>query len=756
MSREKNLKEAALEYHSSKPEGKIEVIPTKPHSTQWDLALAYSPGVAEPCLEIQKNNADSYKYTAKGNLVAVISNGTAVLGLGNIGADASKPVMEGKGLLFKIFAGINVFDIEVNETNPDKFIEIVKSLAPTFGGINLEDIKAPEAFEIEKRLKAELNIPVMHDDQHGTAIISAAALLNALEISNKKISEVKIVVSGAGAAAISCTRLYKALGASPQNILMCDSKGVIYKGRTGLNEEKTEFAVDTPDRTLEDAIRNSDVFIGLSKGNLLTPEMLLSMNENPIVFAMANPTPEIDYNLAIETRKDVIMATGRSDYPNQVNNVLGFPYIFRGALDVRATDINQEMQLAAVKALAELAKESVPEQVIRAYNVKSMKFGRDYIIPKPFDNRLITKVSMAVAKAAIDSGVAQHIITDWKAYEEELLDRMGGNDEKLIRQFKAKAKSNPKKIIINNAEEYNVLKAAQILAEEKIAKPILLGRKDIIKKVLHQYNLQIELDIIDIDSIDTQEGFEKYSEYLYQTKQRKGITSKDQAKQFLKISDYYGAVAVEMGDADAFLTGFSKSYKESLSGIVKVVNYSEISNNLASIIVLLSKNGPVFISNTLLTDDPTSEELAVIAQTTANFAKKLNIEPRIAMISNENFSGNSEISKKVAEAVVILNKANPNLIVDGEIQPDYALNDQLVNEFPFSKLNTKPANVLVFPNMVSANLSANLAKGIGSIKSVGPILLGLGKSIHIMNENSNIDEIVNLASLAAIDAQGRK
>lgn len=432
MSREKNLKEAALEYHSSKPEGKIEVIPTKPHSTQWDLALAYSPGVAEPCLEIQKNNADSYKYTAKGNLVAVISNGTAVLGLGNIGADASKPVMEGKGLLFKIFAGINVFDIEVNETNPDKFIEIVKSLAPTFGGINLEDIKAPEAFEIEKRLKAELNIPVMHDDQHGTAIISAAALLNALEISNKKISEVKIVVSGAGAAAISCTRLYKALGASPQNILMCDSKGVIYKGRTGLNEEKTEFAVDTPDRTLEDAIRNSDVFIGLSKGNLLTPEMLLSMNENPIVFAMANPTPEIDYNLAIETRKDVIMATGRSDYPNQVNNVLGFPYIFRGALDVRATDINQEMQLAAVKALAELAKESVPEQVIRAYNVKSMKFGRDYIIPKPFDNRLITKVSMAVAKAAIDSGVAQHIITDWKAYEEELLDRMGGNDEKLF------------------------------------------------------------------------------------------------------------------------------------------------------------------------------------------------------------------------------------------------------------------------------------------------------------------------------------
>ena len=759
MSREKNLREAALEYHSSKPEGKIEVIPTKPHSTQTDLSLAYSPGVAEPCLEIQKNSADSYKYTSKGNLVAVISNGTAVLGLGDIGADASKPVMEGKGLLFKIFAGINVFDIEVNEKDPDKFIEIVKSLAPTFGGINLEDIKAPEAFEIEKRLKAELNIPVMHDDQHGTAIISAAALLNALEISKKNIAEVKIVVSGAGAAAISCTRLYKALGASPQNILMCDSKGVIYKGRTGLNEEKLEFAVDTPDRTLEDAMKNSDVFIGLSKGNLVSPEMLLSMNENPIVFAMANPTPEIDYNLAVETRKDVIMATGRSDYPNQVNNVLGFPYIFRGALDVRATDINQEMQLAAVKALADLAKQNVPEQVIQAYNVKNMKFGRDYIIPKPFDKRLITKVSMAVAKAAIDSGVAQHIITDWSAYEEELLDRMGSNDEKIIRQFKAKAKSNPKRIIFDNAEEYNVLKAAQIIAEEKIAQPILLGKKDLIEKTKQYYNLEIEAEILDIDTVSSTHKFDKYVEYLYDLKQKngKGITSQQQAAQLLNNSEYLGAIAVEMGEADSFLTGFTKDYTEALNQIIKVVDYSESSNiKVASAMVLLSKNGPIFISDTSLSRNPCSNDLDLIVQITADFVKKMGIEPRIAMVSNENFAGNSVASKSADAVVRKLNQTNPDLLIDGEIQPEYALNDQLISEFPFSKLGGKSANVLIFPDITSANLSASLAKGIGSIKSIGPVLLGLDKSIQIITENSKVEDIVNLATLAALAAQEKK
>lgn len=759
MSREKNLREAALEYHSSKPEGKIEVIPTKPHSTQTDLSLAYSPGVAEPCLEIQKNSADSYKYTSKGNLVAVISNGTAVLGLGDIGADASKPVMEGKGLLFKIFAGINVFDIEVNEKDPNKFIEIVKSLAPTFGGINLEDIKAPEAFEIEKRLKAELNIPVMHDDQHGTAIISAAALLNALEISKKNIAEVKIVVSGAGAAAISCTRLYKALGASPQNILMCDSKGVIYKGRTGLNEEKLEFAVDTPDRTLEDAMKNSDVFIGLSKGNLVSPEMLLSMNENPIVFAMANPTPEIDYNLAVETRKDVIMATGRSDYPNQVNNVLGFPYIFRGALDVRATDINQEMQLAAVKALADLAKQNVPEQVIQAYNVKNMKFGRDYIIPKPFDKRLITKVSMAVAKAAIDSGVAQHIITDWNAYEEELLDRMGSNDEKIIRQFKAKAKSNPKRIIFDNAEEYNVLKAAQIIAEEKIAQPILLGKKDLIEKTKQYYNLEIEAEILDIDTVSSTYKFDKYVEYLYDIKQKngKGITSQQQAAQLLNNSEYLGAIAVEMGEADSFLTGFTKDYTEALNQIIKVVDYSESSNiKVASAMVLLSKNGPIFISDTSLSRNPCSNDLDLTVQITADFVKKMGIEPRIAMVSNENFAGNSVASKSADAVVKKLNQTNPDLLIDGEIQPEYALNDQLISEFPFSKLGGKSANVLIFPDITSANLSASLAKGIGSIKSIGPVLLGLDKSIQIIRENSKVEDIVNLATLAALAAQEKK
>ncbi|MXO34058.1 NADP-dependent malic enzyme [Apibacter sp. B3889] len=759
MSREKNLREAALEYHSSKPEGKIEVIPTKPHSTQTDLSLAYSPGVAEPCLEIQKNSAESYKYTSKGNLVAVISNGTAVLGLGDIGADASKPVMEGKGLLFKIFAGINVFDIEVNEKNPDKFIEIVKSLAPTFGGINLEDIKAPEAFEIEKRLKAELNIPVMHDDQHGTAIISAAALLNALEISTKNIAEVKIVVSGAGAAAISCTRLYKALGASPQNILMCDSKGVIYKGRTGLNEEKLEFAVDTPDRTLEDAMKNSDVFIGLSKGNLVSPEMLLSMNENPIVFAMANPTPEIDYNLAVETRKDVIMATGRSDYPNQVNNVLGFPYIFRGALDVRATDINQEMQLAAVKALADLAKQNVPEQVIQVYNVKNMKFGRDYIIPKPFDKRLITKVSMAVAKAAIDSGVAQHIITDWNAYEEELLDRMGSNDEKIIRQFKAKAKSNPKRIIFDNAEEYNVLKAAQIIAEEKIAQPILLGKKDLIEKTKQYYNLEIEAEILDIDTVSSTHKFDKYVEYLYDIKQKngKGIASQQQAAQLLNNSEYLGAIAVEMGEADSFLTGFTKDYTEALNQIIKVVDYSESSNiKVASAMVLLSKNGPIFISDTSLSRNSCSNDLDLTVQITADFVKKMGIEPRIAMVSNENFAGNSVASKSVDAVVKKLNQTNPDLLIDGEIQPEYALNEQLISEFPFSKLGGKSANVLIFPDITSANLSASLAKGIGSIKSIGPVLLGLDKSIQIITENSKVEDIVNLATLAALAAQERK
>lgn len=756
MSKEKNLRKEALEYHSSKPKGKIEVIPTKPHATQRDLALAYSPGVAEPCLEINKNPADSYKYTSKGNLVAVVSNGTAVLGLGDIGAEAAKPVMEGKGLLFKIFAGINVFDIEVNETDPDKFIEIVKSIAPTFGGINLEDIKAPEAFEIEKRLKAELDIPVMHDDQHGTAIISAAALLNALELSSKDIAKVKIVVSGAGAAAISCTRLYKALGARPENILMCDSKGVIYKGRTNLNEEKKEFVVETPDRTLEDAMKNSDVFIGLSKGNIVSPSMLMSMNDNPIVFAMANPTPEIDYNLAVKTRKDVIIATGRSDYPNQVNNVLGFPYIFRGALDVRATDINSEMQLAAVRALAELAKESVPEQVSLAYNVKNMKFGREYIIPKPFDNRLITRVSMAVAKAAMETGVAQKEITDWQAYEEELLDRMESSDQKLMRLLQTRAKANPKKILLNNAEEYNVLKAAQILAEEGIAKPILLGKRSKIEATKKEYNLEFDIPILDMDDIENKEKYEKYAQYLYKKRQRNGISSIYQANRLLKSRDYYGPLAVEMGDADALLTGFSKGYISALHPILEVIDKDRDTNKVASAMILITRKGPLFIADTSVNVEPDINDLVEITQLTANFAKSLAIKPRIALLSYENFSSHSPISKKVAEAVSILHETEPDLIVDGEMQPDFALDEELLSAFPFSKIGNKAANVLIFPDLTSANLSYKLVKGLKSAQVIGPVLMGLSQPIHIMSMRSSVDEIVSIATIAALDAQVRK
>ncbi|MDR3273241.1 MAG: NADP-dependent malic enzyme [Flavobacteriaceae bacterium] len=756
MSKENNLKQAALEYHNSKPKGKIEVVPTKPHSTQRDLALAYSPGVAAPCLEISENVTDVYKYTSKGNLVAVISNGTAVLGLGNIGAEASKPVMEGKGVLFKIFADIDVFDIEVNETDPDKFIEVIKSIAPTFGGINLEDIKAPEAFEIEKRLKEELNIPVMHDDQHGTAIISSAALMNALEIAGKKISEVRFVVSGAGAAAIACTRMYKSLGAKPENILMCDSKGVITKSRTDLNEEKKEFAVETSLRTLEEALKGSDVFIGLSKGNIMSPEMLLSMNENPIVFALANPEPEISYTLATETRKDVIMATGRTDFPNQVNNVLGFPYIFRGALDVHATEINEEMKLAAAKALAGLAKENVPAQVILAYNVKSIKFGREYIIPKPFDNRLMTKVSMAVAKAAIESGVARKTITDWKAYEEELLDRLEGSDEKLIRILQTRAKANPQKILLNNAEEYTVLKAAQIIADEGIAYPILLGKRSKIENTKKKYNLEFDLPILDREDIENKEKFEKYAEYLYQKRQRLGVNSIYQANRLLKSRDYYGPLAVEMGEADALLTGFSKGYKSALLPILETIDLQPNVSKAASAMILFTKRGPIFVADTSVNVKPTAEDLVGITQLTANFVRALAVFPRVALLSYENFSDISETSQKVAKAVKILHETNPDLIVDGEIQPDFALDEQLLSAFPFSKLEGKPANVLIFPDLTSANISYKLIKALKSAQVVGPVLMGLNRSIHIMGMRSSVEEIVNLATLAVLDAQLRK
>lgn len=752
MSKQSNLREAALEYHSSKPEGKIEVVPTKPHSTQRDLALAYSPGVAEPCLEIEKDPQSSYKYTSKGNLVAVISNGTAVLGLGNIGAEASKPVMEGKGLLFKIFADINVFDIEIDEKDPEKFIQIVKAISPTFGGINLEDIKAPEAFEIEKRLKAELDIPVMHDDQHGTAIISSAALLNALEISGKKINEVKVVINGAGAAAIACTKLYISLGANPKNILMCDSKGVIHNERTDLNTEKKEFAVSTPLRTLAEAMKDSDVFIGLSKGNILTPEMLLSMNDNPIVFAMANPTPEIEYNLATSTRKDVIMATGRSDYPNQVNNVLGFPYIFRGAIDVNATSINEEMKLAAVKALADLAKDNVPEQVVMAYGTKNLSFGREYIIPKPFDNRLITRVSMAVAKAAIESGVARKTIEDWEAYAEELLDRMGAN-EKLIRILQHRAKQNPKRVLLNNAEEYNVLKAAQILSDEGIAHPILLGKRAKIEAVKEKFNLEFNLPILDMEEFENKNRFEKYAEYLYHKRQRHGVNSIYHANRLLRTRDYYGPMVVEMGDADAFITGFSKGYFSALKPALEVIGKSPEVQKIAAAMMIITKKGPVFVADTSVNEDPSVTDLVQISKLTANLARSFAVEPRVALMSYENFSSNSPISKKVAEAVKILHESDPDLIVDGEIQPDFALDEELSNTFPFSKLAGKSANVLVFPTLSSANLSYKLVKGLKAAQIIGPVLMGSNKPFHIVPMRSSVEEIVNLATVAVIDAQ---
>lgn len=752
---DEKLRQDALQYHELGRKGKIEVVPTKRHDTQRDLALAYSPGVAEPCIQIEQNPSDVYRYTAKGNLVAVISNGTAVLGLGDIGPLASKPVMEGKGLLFKIFADIDVFDIEINETDPDKFVEIVKSISPTFGGINLEDIKAPEAFKIEQRLKEELDIPVMHDDQHGTAIISAAALLNALELADKKIDQVKFVVNGAGAAAIACTKLYIALGANPDNILMCDSKGVINHNRTDLNEEKLPFARQTQISTLEEAVKNSDVFIGLSKADVLTPEMLLTMNDNPIVFAMANPNPEIKYDVAISTRPDVIMATGRSDYPNQVNNVLGFPFIFRGALDVQASKINEEMKLAAVYAIAELAKEPVPEIVSMAYKMSHMSFGREYIIPKPFDNRLITKVSMAVAKAAMESGVAKKPINNWSAYEEELLNRMS-SDQKLIRMLQNRAKQDPKTIVFSNAAEYNVLKAAQIVNDEGIAKPILLGNKEKVEAILREHDIQLDVPIIDPKAKETEEHVERLAELLWKKRQRKGMTLYN-AKRFLTNRDYFGSMMVEAGEADAFLTGSTRSYASSLKPALETIGAAPGVGKVAGLMLMLTKKGPLFFADTTINDNPTAKELAKIAKMTDYVVRRIGIRPRIAMLSFENFSARTETSKKVSEAVSILHKKYPDMVVDGEIQPDFALNEELISKsFPFSKLNGKRANVLIFPNLASGNLSYKIMRGIENSQVIGPILMGMNKPVHILQMRSTIEEIVNLATIAVLDAQQRK
>ena len=751
---QEQFRQAALDYHKTEPKGKIEVIPSKPHSSQRDLSLAYSPGVAEPCLEIEKDPKTVYEYTSKGNLVAVISNGTAVLGLGDIGAEASKPVMEGKGLLFKIFADINVFDIEIDEKDPDKFIEIVKGIAPTFGGINLEDIKAPEAFYIEQRLKEELNIPLMHDDQHGTAIISAAALINALEISGKKIDEVKMVVNGAGAAAIACTKLYIALGLKKENVLMCDSKGVINHKRQNLTPEKIDFIANTDIETLEDALKGADVFVGLSKGNVMTAEMLQSMADNPLVFALANPTPEIDYNLAVSVREDVIMATGRSDFPNQVNNVLGFPYIFRGALDVQASGINEEMKLAAVRAIADLAKEPVPEMVKLAYNVKNLGFGREYFIPKPFDNRLLTKVSIAVAKAAIDSGIAGKPIMDFEAYETQLLDRMG-RDEKLIRMMQNRARSNPKRVVLGNAEEYNVLKAAQILYEEGIAQPILLGEKKYILEQMEKFDIHLDVPIVDPSDDDQEENRRKYRKTLWELRNRKGVNEYI-AKRLVRQRDYFGPLMLKHGDTDALIVGYSKNYRTVLKPVLELIEKEKGVDRVAAMMMILSDKKPYFFADTSINQNPTAEEMANIAKMAEVTIKTFAIEPRIAMLSYENFSSNAEISKKVAKAVEILHQKYPNMIVDGEIQPDFAMDADHLRDYPFSKLGDTPANTFIFPNLESANLSYKIIRGMKVAQVVGPILMGLSQPVHVLQMRASVDEIVNLATIAVLDAQMRE
>lgn len=754
-SRDQNaFDKAALDYHRQEPKGKIEVIPSKPHSSQRDLSLAYSPGVAVPCMAIHDDPQSVYEYTSKGNLVAVISNGTAVLGLGDIGPEASKPVMEGKGLLFKIFAGINVFDIEINEKDPDKFIETVKAIAPTFGGINLEDIKAPEAFYIEQRLKEELDIPLMHDDQHGTAIISAAALINALEIAGKKIDEVKMVINGAGAAAIACAKLYISLGLDPKNILMCDSKGVINHKRENLTPEKLDFIAETEISTLEGALKGSDVFVGLSKGNVMSPEMLLSMAKNPIVFALANPDPEISYDLAVATREDVMMATGRSDYPNQVNNVLGFPYIFRGALDVQAKGINEAMKLAAVYALAEIAKEPVPEMVKLAYNVRDISFGKDYFIPKPFDNRLITKVSIAVAKAAMESGIAGKSIENFQEYENQLLDRMG-RDEKLVRMMQNRAKANPKRVTLGNGEEYNILKAAQILQEEGIAYPSLLGSKRLIQEKMEEFGITLDIPIIDPNDDANKEARKKYRKTLWDKRNRKGI-NEYKSKRYVRQRDYFGPLMLEHGDTDALIVGFSKSYASVLKPILEIIDKKPGVNKVAAMMMILTDKKPLFFADTSINKNPTAEDLVEIARMAEYTVKSFAIEPRLAMLGFENFSAKADTSKKVAAAVKILHEKYPKMIVDGEIQPDFALNSDHLADYPFSKLGTNPANVLVFPNLESANLSYKIIRGMKAAQTIGPILMGLDQPVHVLQMRSSVDEIVNLATIAVLDAQTKE
>jgi malate dehydrogenase (oxaloacetate-decarboxylating)(NADP+) len=750
-----NRKQDALDYHSQGRPGKIEVIPTKPTNSQRDLALAYSPGVAEPCLKIAENTEDVYKYTAKGNLVAVISNGTAVLGLGNIGPEAGKPVMEGKGLLFKIFADIDVFDLELDVTNVDDFVKIVKALEPTFGGVNLEDIKAPECFEIERRLKEEMKIPVMHDDQHGTAIISAAALINACELQKKKMDKIKIVVNGAGAAAISCSRLYVSLGAKKENIVMCDRSGVIRDNRESLDAIKAEFATSRNLSTLEEAMKDSDVFIGLSSADCVTENMLNSMAKNPIVFAMANPNPEIAYELAIKSRKDIIMATGRSDYPNQVNNVLGFPYIFRGALDVRATAINEEMKIAAVKAIAELAKKSVPEAVNMAYNEKNIKFGKEYIIPKPMDIRLMTNVSTAVAKAAIESGVARKVITDWDAYVEELKLRLG-MDDAIMRAITNMAKSDPKRVVFAEADNYKILKAAQIVKDENIAIPILLGNKETIERIIAESALDLE-GVTIIDPFKETEQMQKYGQYLYEKRQRRGLTLFEATKQ-MRDRNYFGAAMVEFGEADALISGLTRNYVSTIKPALHVIGTAPDVNRVAGMYMMMTKKGPVFFGDTTVNVDPTAEELVDLTLLMERAVSKFNIKPRIALLSYSNFGSNEgDVPEKVRKAVKILHEQHPDIVVDGEMQGNFAMNNELLKgNFPFSKLVDGPANTLIFPNLESGNIAYKLLQELGETEAIGPILLGLNKPVHIVQLGSSVREIVNMVTLAVLDVQGKE
>lgn len=747
-------KEAALEYHSNGRPGKIEVVPTTPYTTQFDLSLAYSPGVAFPCKEIEANPEDAYRYTAKGNLVAVISNGTAVLGLGDIGAMAGKPVMEGKGLLFKVFADVDVFDIEIDDKDVDRLIQTVKSIAPTFGGINLEDIKAPECFEIEQRLIEELDIPVFHDDQHGTAIISAAGLLNSLELNGKKLEDLKVVVNGAGASAVSCTRLYLSLGVKKENVVMLDSKGVLNRKRTDLNPIKKEFVTDREIDTLEEAFVDADVFLGLSVGNVVNQEMVKSMASNPIIFAMANPTPEISYEEAMASRKDLIFATGRSDYPNQVNNVLGFPFIFRGALDVRATKINEEMKLAAVRALADLAKEDVPEIVNIAYKQQNLRFGKEYIIPKPLDPRLITCVAPAVAKAAMETGVARKPIEDWDAYNLQLQRRMG-LDNRLIRAINNRAKSDPKRVVYGQAANLNVLKAVQSVKHDGIADPILLGSKATISRMIKEYGLDLEdVPVIDVRSDEEEERIEMFARMFYKKRERRGITY-EEALDLMHQTPYFGSMMVEMGEADAFISGSSSKYANLIRPAVEVVGTRDILSHIAGMYIVSTKKGPFFFADTTVNRTPDVKALIDTTLLAAEEVRKFNITPKIAMVSYSNFGSVKDGSpQQVQKAVQYLHKEYPDLIVDGEMQANFALNKEMrKNKFPFSKLADHDVNTLIFPNLSSGNIAYKMMQEIGGAEVIGPILMGMRKPIHILQLNCSVREIIYLTAIAVVDAQ---